>query len=97
MEDGTEFLRYVDFPEKFVYVQKEKKWKPRVNRSDTIGRIHSVSPASGDVFYLRMLLHDDHCRGKVSFTDLPYIGPDKARQRRKLIWPVLEDRSQLNS
>ena len=70
MEDGTEFLRYVDFPEKFVYVQKEKKWKPRVNRSDTIGRIHSVSPASGDVFYLRMLLHDDHCRGKVSFTDL---------------------------
>ena len=65
-----EFLRYVDFPEEFVYVQKDKKWKPRVNQSDTIGRVHSVSPISGDVFYLRMLLHHDHCKGKTSFKDL---------------------------
>ena len=65
-----EFKRYVDFPEEFVYDQKEKKWRARKNKSDTIGRVHSVSPASGDVYYLRMLLHHDHCRGKTSFTDL---------------------------
>ena len=35
-----------------------------------IGRVHSVHPACGDKFYLRTLLHDKHCRGKVSFEDL---------------------------
>ena len=79
--DGTEFLRYVDFPEKFVYVQKEKKWKPRVNRSDTIGRIHSVSPASGDVFYLRMLLHDDHFTS-LHFTSLISLTSGQTKQDR---------------
>ena len=29
-----------------------------------------MHPAAGDVFYMRMLLHHDHCRGKTSFTDL---------------------------
>ena len=62
--------RYVDFPKKFTWVQKNKMWKLRKNVSHTIGRVHSVSPISGDVFYLRMLLHHDHCRGKESFTDL---------------------------
>lgn len=65
-----DFHRYVDFPEQYIYVQKDRKWKERVNDTDTIGRIHSVSPASGDVFYLRMLLHHDHCRGKTSFAHL---------------------------
>ncbi len=75
---SEQFLRYVDFPEKFVYVQKTKEWKARVNKSDTIGRVHSVSPASGDVFYLRMLLHNDHCRGKVSFQDMLRIPGEAA-------------------
>ena len=73
-----EFLRYVDFPEKFVYVQKTKEWKLRVNKSDTIGRVHSISPASGDVFYLRMLLHNDHCKGKISFQDMLHIPGETA-------------------
>ena len=60
--------KYVDFPKKFVW--KEKEWKPRKSAFDTIGRVHSVNPAAGDVFYLRMLLHNDHCTGKVSFEDL---------------------------
>ena len=67
---GEEALpRYVDFPKKFTWVQKDKKWKVRA-KGQTIGRVHSVSPISGDVFYLRMLLHHDHCRGKTSHTDL---------------------------
>lgn len=67
---SEDFLRYVDFPEEFIYEQKTKSWRPRVRETETIGRVHSVSPASGDVFYLRMLLHNDHCRGKTSFLDL---------------------------
>ena len=67
---SEEFLRYVDFPEKFVYIEKAREWKLRVKKSDTIGRVHSLSPASGDVFYLRMLLHHDHCKGKISFQDM---------------------------
>jgi hypothetical protein len=35
-----------------------------------IGRIHTVNPVAGEVFYLRILLHNDHCRGKTSFQDL---------------------------
>ena len=35
-----------------------------------IGRIHTVNPVSGDTYYLRVLLHDDHCRGKSSFDDM---------------------------
>jgi hypothetical protein len=32
--------------------------------------VHTVNPVAGDVFYLRLLLHNDHCRGKISFNDL---------------------------
>ena len=49
----------------------DKEWKLRKRGiSDTIGRVHIVNPAAGDVYYLRMLLHHDHCRGKGSFEEL---------------------------
>ena len=35
-----------------------------------IGRVHSVNPIAGDVFYLRILLHNEHSQGKTSFKDL---------------------------
>ena len=35
-----------------------------------IGRVHTVNPVAGDTYYLRVLLHDDHCRGKISFEDM---------------------------
>ena len=63
-------LQYVDMPKKFRYDQKKKEWVQRKNKSDTIGRVHSVNPIAGDVFYLRLLLHNDHCKGKKSFEDL---------------------------
>ena len=62
--------QYVDMPKKYRYDQKQKKWIQRKNKSDTIGRVHSVNPIAGDVFYLRLLLHNDHCKGKTSFEDL---------------------------
>ena len=32
--------------------------------------MHSVNPIAGDVFFLRLLLHNDHCKGKTGFEDL---------------------------
>ena len=32
-----------------------------------------MNPASGDVFFLRMLLHHDHCMGKTSFENLKTV------------------------
>jgi hypothetical protein len=63
-------VKYVDFPKEFTWASTEKKWKIRKGSFDTIGRVHAMHPAAGDVFYLRMLLHHDHCRGKASFDDL---------------------------
>ena len=69
-------VQYVDMPEKYRYDQKQKLWIKRKNKSDTIGRVHSVNPIAGDVFYLRLLLHNDHCKGKTSFEDLRTVNGD---------------------
>ena len=67
--DPKQMPRYVDMPKEHVYVNGE--WRKRKGGSDaTIGRVHSVSPLAGEVYYLRILLHDDHCRGKESFRGL---------------------------
>ena len=29
-----------------------------------------MNPLAGEAFYLRILLHDDHCKGKTSFQDM---------------------------
>ena len=42
--------------------------------SDTIGRVHVVNPVAGDIYFLRILLHHDHCKGKSSFDDLRTVG-----------------------
>ena len=55
---------YVDMPQTYTF--NNKKWKIR-KRGLSIGRVHTVNPLAGDVFYLRILLHNNHCRGKTSF------------------------------
>lgn len=57
-------------PRFYVWHKKEKQWKPRLRQFDTIGRIYSVHPVSGDLFYLRMLLHHKHSERAQSFEDL---------------------------
>ena len=32
--------------------------------------MHSINPVAGEVYYLCMLLHDNHCRGKTSYEDM---------------------------
>jgi len=48
-------LTYCDFPTRWTWMPEDKRWKPRT-RSDRIGRIYSMHPAAGDLFYFRMLL-----------------------------------------
>ena len=61
-------VTYVEFPEKFTW--RNKEWLQRKRSSDTIGRIDVVNLVAGDVYFLRILLHHNHCKGKTSFTDL---------------------------
>merc|ERR1712214_63135 len=76
LEAGTaaeDLPKYLDMPEKHVFVKKEKTWRKRKVNTESvsnIGRIHSVNPVAGETYYLRTLLHHDHCRGKTSFADL---------------------------
>ena len=51
-------LTYLDFPSFYTWDAAKKKWsrRKRPHKSDTIGRIYSAHPSSGERFYLRMLL-----------------------------------------
>merc|ERR1712020_449659 len=68
-------LRYVDMPERYTFNKKEKKWNPRTEKRkcDVVGRVDNIHPSAGDRFYLRMLLHSDHCIGATGFDDLKKI------------------------
>ena len=46
---------YQNFPQNWVFVQNQKKWKPR-DKGTAIGRMYFASPSSGERFYLRTLL-----------------------------------------
>ena len=35
-----------------------------------------MHPVAGDVYYLRMLLHHEHCKGSTSFKDLMTVNSD---------------------
>ena len=70
--DPMSMPTYVEMPETHTYQKNNKSWKPR-ERKFSLGRINNVSVTAGDVFYLRMLLHNDHCRGKTSFSDMKIV------------------------
>ena len=70
--DPMSMPTYVDMPETHKYVKNHKSWKPR-EKKFSLGQINNVSVTAGDVFYLRMLLHNDHCRGKTSFSDMKIV------------------------
>ena len=69
--DPETLPKYVDMPEEYRYDKSKKEWVKRKRETGVvIGRVHSVNPVAGDVYYLRILLHNDHCKGKMSFQDL---------------------------
>ena len=63
-------LTYAQFPSKFLYDTREKMWKPRKQKG-SIGRIAYVHPASGELYYLRMLLNLK--KGALNFDDLKTV------------------------
>ena len=70
-------IKYVDFPSYFSYNVSSNKLKLRTHqpsvKTETIGRIPLISPDSGDIFYLRMLLTNDHCKGVKNENELRTI------------------------
>ena len=77
--DLQSMLSYVDMPKKFRYDKAKKEWIRRKSQSEdtVIGRIHSVNPLAGETFYLRILLHNEHCKGKTSFENLKMLDNGK--------------------
>ena len=67
----------MDFPSYYSYNVSSNKWKRRTHqpsvKTETISRLPLISPESGDVFYLRMLLKNDHCKGVKNETELRTI------------------------
>ena len=58
-------ILYCNFPEHYTWADKERKWKSRHRDSKQIGRVYTIHPGQGDVYYLRTLLH--HVTGATSF------------------------------
>ncbi|XP_071719496.1 uncharacterized protein [Rutidosis leptorrhynchoides] len=54
-------LTYVEFPTKFVWNKDTRLWTTRKRDTCSIGRIHHVSPSTGELFYLRILLNNVKC------------------------------------
>ena len=67
-------LLYVNMVQLYTWDLRKKQWKKRVhhrhNQFPQVARIHTVHPNAGELFYLRLLLHNDNSLGKTSFTNL---------------------------
>ncbi|XP_013601568.1 PREDICTED: uncharacterized protein LOC106309027 [Brassica oleracea var. oleracea] len=63
-------LGYIEFPLFYVWNKKPKGWTKR-ERNTAVGRIHFVSPGSGQLFYLRLLL--TKVKGPTRFEDIKTI------------------------
>jgi hypothetical protein len=63
-------LTYWDFPTKWVWHGDKKKWQKR-KRGYAIGRIYYAHLASGERYYLRMLLNT--VKGCMSYKDIRTI------------------------
>lgn len=66
-------LTYVEFPTEFVWKLEERRWDQR-KKGFSIGRIHSVSPALGEAYYLRILLNK--VKGPKSFEYIRTVNGD---------------------
>ncbi|XP_021980159.1 uncharacterized protein LOC110876288 [Helianthus annuus] len=60
-------LTYVEFPSKFVWILKDRCWQVH-KLYQCVGRIHSVSPALGEPYFLRILLNK--VKGPRSFEEI---------------------------
>ncbi|GAU40269.1 hypothetical protein TSUD_60600 [Trifolium subterraneum] len=68
-EEGRNLL-YLEFPTKFVYIDKEHRWQPR-QKGFSIGRLTYVPVGSGELYYLRVLLTKQ--RGCTSYESIKTV------------------------
>ena len=66
-EDGRALL-YQDFPLKYCFDKKHRRWHRRRRETTAIGRMYYLNPTAGERFYLRLLL--TAVRGPTSFEHL---------------------------
>jgi hypothetical protein len=71
VDEKAQNLLYKEFPEHFVWNQRDKIWTSRKQRN-VIGRIVAANPIEGERYYLRLLLN--HVKGPTSFHDLKRVG-----------------------
>ncbi|XP_070026692.1 uncharacterized protein [Nicotiana sylvestris] len=64
-------LTYAEFPLKFVWKPKLKRWEKRKTFAFSIGRIFFVPPGTGELYYLRLLLNV--IKGPKCYEDLKRI------------------------
>lgn len=64
---NARLLTYTEFPTKFVWNQKERRWTPR-KKGFSIGRMHFVPPGTGEIYYMRTMLN--YVRGPTCYADL---------------------------
>ncbi|KAI9128206.1 hypothetical protein K1719_001199 [Acacia pycnantha] len=63
-------LTYIEFPKHYVYQRDNRAWKRR-KKGSFVGRITHVSPSSGELYYLRLLL--TKVRGSRSFDEIKTV------------------------
>ena len=85
----TQSLKYEGFPFTFVWNDEGKLWTPRQRQAadpEGIGRMVSIHPTSGDIFYLRLLLKNR--ASATSFYDLKTVEGmcTKTLNRHALRW-----------
>ncbi|MFY7752452.1 MAG: hypothetical protein ACOVQU_11725, partial [Exiguobacterium acetylicum] len=66
---------YPDFPQFCVWNTNSKMWTKRQKHQQftTIGRVYNVHPLMGELYYLRLLLHNKHSLGARSFSELKIL------------------------
>lgn len=69
-DEESRNLTFIEFPLYNVWNKKPKHWSKR-KRNKAIGRMHFSSPASGQYFYLRILLNK--VRGATCYEDLKRV------------------------
>jgi len=68
-DDTAKQYLYHEFSEHFTWNQNSKKWCQRIRGEGcTIGRMYTMHPRQGDIYYLCLMLL--HVRGALSFSDL---------------------------
>jgi len=63
-------LYYSEFPHKYIWDPGKKEWIPR-SKGISLGRLTYVHPASGELYFLRLLLN--HVRGALTFDYLKNV------------------------